>query len=239
MVRILKLAALVLLGAAVHASAALAGSEVAREYTLGQSVPLDEEDLRNITAQVMRDHPILASAPGVKYASAQRSVRSTDIATIIYFPHTETAGVRQAFQVRCDRALSDSQWRCANPEIRRYLRLEQQEFEVRITGPIPNDAALAVIQASRQLARDRSPSGGPLYGTAIQVLPYGDGSYLVAWGTPEGYAQLAIRARIRSGGNPARPEDWQLVIFEPDEPDEPEAADAGQGTTTDSVTLQR
>src|SRR5262245_31754481 len=79
-----------------------APAESAREdYSLNDPVPLDESDLRSITLQVMQKYPMLSSSPGVKFASAQRSVRSTDIASIVYYPHTARAGIKQAFQVRC------------------------------------------------------------------------------------------------------------------------------------------
>lgn len=193
----------------------LAADASHESYILGQPVTLDEDDLGSITLQVMKKYPLLASSPGIKAVSAQRSVRSTDIASIIYFPHTESSGLKQAFQVRCVRHISDEHWACDEVEIRRYLKLESQDFEVRVTGDISTDAALAVIQASRGLAREQSREHPLACETAIQILPDGDGSYLVGWGAANGQGACTVRARLKHGGNPLRVEGWQTTVFEP------------------------
>jgi len=193
-----------------------AGEASSTEYRPGEAVPLDEADLRDITLQVMQRSPLLSSAPGIKFATAQRSMRSTDIASVLYFPHSESAGVKQAFLVRCVRSVADKPWSCERPEIRRYLRLDSQNFEVRVMGAISTEGALALIDASREMARAKSPAGAPALETAVMISPDGFNSrYLVTWGTPEGYQELAFWAHLRGDANPARPESWELSVFDP------------------------
>ena len=186
-------------------------------YSLGDSVPLDDSELRAITLQVLEKNPLLSSSPGIKSASAQRSVRSTDIASIIYYPHTESAGVKQAFQVRCLRTMPNKLWTCSEVEIRRYLRLESQDFEVRVTGNFGTDVALALIEATRGTAQANATGGSGNPETAIMIHPEGDG-YMVAWGSPEGYLELLVKAELRDDGNPAKPDDWQASFWEPKDP---------------------
>lgn len=184
------------------------------EYSLGESVPLSEADLQNITLQVMQKNPLLSSAPGIKLASAQRSVRSTDIASIVYFPHAESNGIKQAFQVRCLRQAPGDVWMCGDVRLRRYLQLASQEFEVRVTADIASEVALALIEATRETVQASSTGRTAIPETAIMILPDGNG-YLVSWGSPEGQEALTVRAQLRDDGNPANPEDWQTRMFEP------------------------
>lgn len=189
-----------------------------KDYQLGDTVPLDQADLASITAQVLQKHSLVSSAPGIKFAHAQRSVRSIDIASVIFLPHTESSGVKQAFQVRCVRQMPETRWTCEDPEIRRYLRLGSQDFEVRVSGGITNDGALALIEASRRFMVT-TPSS--VYDTVIQVLPDGDGSLLVSWGTHAGSQELVMRAHLRTGSDQAQPENWQIRPFEPRGPRTP------------------
>jgi hypothetical protein len=163
---------------------------------------------------VMQKNPLLSSSPGIKFASAQRSVRSRDIASIVYFPHVESAGIKQAFQVRCTRQVPNEQWVCDDAEIRRYLRLDSQDFEVRVTANIGTEPALALIQATRATVQASRTGGSAIPQTAIMILPDGN-DYLVTWGSPEGYQELIVKGHLRDGGDPARPEDWQTRMFEP------------------------
>jgi len=184
------------------------------EYSFGDSVPLSEEDLRDITGQVLARNPLLSSSPGIKYAGAQRSVRSIDIANIIYYPHAESAGSKQAFQVQCRRQIPIESWTCGDAKIRLYLQLETQDFELRVTGGIGSEEALALISATRDAlqadAKDRSNTPQ----TAVMIIPYYD-SYLVTWGSSEGYQELIMQARLSEGGDPANPNDWQVNIYVP------------------------
>jgi len=190
-----------------------AGEVSSADYSLGDSVPLDESELRKITVQLLEKNPLLSSSPGIKFSSAQRSVRSTDIADIIYYPHAESAGIKQAFQVQCWRQMPKESWTCGEAEIRRYLQLESQDFEVRVTGGIGSEEALALIQATRGTVQARATDGSVIPETAIRIFPK-VGWYLVTWGSPEGYQELAVEAHLRDDGNPAEPEDWQTSIFE-------------------------
>ena len=191
-----------------------AGEASSTAYSLGDSVPLDESELRRITLQVLEKNPLLSSSPGIKAASAQRSVRSTDIADIIYYPHAESAGIKQAFQVQCRRQMPNEMWTCGEAEIRRYLQLESQVFEVRVTGDIGSEEVLALIQASRGTVQASATDRSVIPETAIMIFSEGD-RYLVTWGSPKGYQELAVEAHLRDDGNPAVPEDWQTSIFEP------------------------
>lgn len=194
-----------------------AGEASYTEYSPGDSVPLDESDLQEITLQVMQKNPLLSSSPGVKFVSAQRSVRSSiDIASIVYFPHAESAGIKQAFQVRCERQAPNELWMCGDVEIRRYLQLGSQEFEVRVKGDIGTEAALALIEATRRTVQASLTGGSVIPETAIMILPDGNG-YLVTWGSPEGHQELTVKGHLRDGGNPAKPEDWQTRMFEPND----------------------
>ena len=214
MVRFSATFTLVLILAAAGVSLVAAEETPAAEYTVGNSVPLDDNDLHTITVQVLERNPLLSSSPGIKYASAQRSVRSTDIADIIYHPHAETAGIKQAFQVQCQRQGSQP-WACDSVMIRRYLALDSQDFQVRIIGDLESEEAQALIQATRQTVQSSTAGGSAVPDTAIMIFPEGD-SYIVTWGRPEGYQDLSVEARLAQGGDPANPEDWQASIFVPE-----------------------
>ena len=184
------------------------------DHSPGDMVPLDESELRAITLQVMEKNPLLASSLGIKHASAQRSVRSVDVADVIYYPHADSAGIKEAFQVQCRRQAPVKKWTCGDAEIRRYLQLETQDFEVRVTGAIGFKEALALIQATRGTVQASETDGSAIPETAILIWQEGD-TFLVTWGSPEGYQELAVEAHLRDGGNPTEPEDWQTSIFEP------------------------
>ena len=191
-----------------------AGAASSTDYSLGDSVPLDDSELRTITLQVLEKNPLLSSSPGIKFSSAQRSVRSTDVAFIIYHPHSESAGVKQAFQVQCHRQVPSESWTCGELKIRRYLQLDSQDFEVRVTGGIESKKALVLIQATRGTVQASATNDSVIPETAIIVFPEND-KFLVSWGSPEGYQELSVEAHLKEGGNPANPDDWQTSIFEP------------------------
>ena len=201
---LLPLSALIAL-ALLHGPRARA-DEQSSERQKDEYVPLSQEDLRSITAQVMAEQPLLSSSPGIKYAEASRW-RSEDSATVIYHPHSESAGIQQAFQVECTRQVPDTAWTCADAEIRRYLALDSQEFDVRVTGPIGSGAALALIEASRKLlpARVARPSDVP--DTAMKLSSYDDGATVI-WVNFEGNSYLMVEGQLAEGGDPTRPDDW-------------------------------
>ena len=182
--------------------------------SIGENVPLDENDLRMITLQVLEKHPLLASSPGIKAAEAYRADRSTVQAHVIYYPHVESAGIKQAFQVVCQRPIPEHAWSCFLVEIRRYLWLETQDFEVRVKGDIGHDAALALIQATRSTAQAGTTDGAEVPDTAIMVIPTGN-HYVVVWGSDDGMGGVTVAAWLRKGGNPATSEDWRSRILEP------------------------
>jgi len=138
--------------ALLAARAVIAGELPQADYSLGDSVPLDDSELGAITLQALERNPLLSSSPGIKFASAQRSARSIDIADVVYHPHSDSAGIKQAFQLQCRRQMPNKLWMCGEAEIRRYLQLGTQDFEVRVTGDIEYEAALALIQATRSTA---------------------------------------------------------------------------------------
>lgn len=215
MARYFATSALLLVIAELTATPAAAEPSQA-EYSLGDPVPFSESDLQKITLQVMQRTPLLSSSPGIKFASAQRSVRSTDVAAIVYFPHAESGGIKEAFQVRCVRQAPDELWKCDDAELRRYLQLDSQNFEVRVTADVGTEEALALIQATRKTVQTSATGASVVPETAIMILQDRNG-YLVTWGSPEGYQKLMVRGHLRAGGNPAKPEDWQTRLFEPNE----------------------
>ncbi len=84
---------------------------------------------------------------------------------------------------------------------------------MRVTGDIGSDEALALIHATRRTVQASATDGAKIPETAILILSKGD-KYLVTWGSPEGYQELAVEAHLRDNGNPAEPEDWQTSIYE-------------------------
>ena len=184
------------------------------DHSLGDIIPLDENDLRVITLQVIDRNPLLASSPGIKAASAQRSVGTTDIAAIVFYPHAESAGIKYAFQVQCRRQKPGEMWACSEVQLRRYLQLESQDFEVRVVGNIGNEAALALIEATRGTALMSVSGASAIPEAAIIILPV-EGAWLVGWGSDDGQSHLDVMANFRKGGNPARAEDWETSLFQP------------------------
>lgn len=180
---------------------------------LGDPVPLSEDDLRSITMQVMQKHPLLSSSAGIKHASAQRSVRSIDIASLVYFPHAESNGMKYAFELRCLRQAPAVEWVCEEPDLRRYLKLESQDFEVRISVGVRTEVALALIEATRATVEASRRSGAAMANTAIHISR-DSRSYVVSWGSPEGYPKEMVRAQLKNDGSPARPEDWRTAMLE-------------------------
>ena len=192
----------------------VAGEAPETDYSLEDAVPLDDSDLRAITLQLLDRNPLLASSPGIKFASAQRSDRSTDIASIVYQPHAESAGIKQAFLAQCQRQRPNKSWTCGDLKLRRYLQLDSQDFEVRVVGDVGAEVALALIQATRGTAQASATGGAGVPETAILIFPEGD-NYLVTWGSPEGNQKLAVKARLRDGGRPTEPEAWETSVWEP------------------------
>jgi len=188
------------------------------DYKIGDEIPLADSDLRAITLQVLESNPLVASSPGVKFAEAWRdgvsmpSGRLIDSAMIIYLPHVESGGIKQAFQVHCAREVPSEVWSCGDVEIRRYVQLDSQDFEVRVKGSLRNEEVLALIQATRATVQASTTDGSAVSYTAIIVFPRNDG-YVVSWGSPEGRGGLTVEAHLRADGNGATPEDWLTSIL--------------------------
>ena len=178
-----------------------------------ENVPLSQEDLRSITAQVMAKQPLLSSGRGIKFAEAVRVDESEEEAVVVYYPHSESAGIKEAFQVRCGRQAADMPWACEDARIRRYLTLDTQDFEVRITGPIESNAAIALIEATRKVLPLVTDEGFAVPDTVTQVCSYDD-SASVVWGSSKGNASLLMQGRLAEGGDPAKPDDWIVHRFD-------------------------
>ena len=192
---------------------AMANAEEASSagYSFGDDVPLDESDLQDITLEVLKENPVLSSSPGIKYAEATRARGSTDMAGVIFYPHVESAGIKQAFQVNCSRHEPDHSWKCDPVTLRRYLQLDSQDFEVRVKGDIGFVEALALIQATRKTVQASASDNSITSKTAIMIYPDNVG-YRITWGSVEGYQEITVRAHVRDGGNPSIAEDWQANI---------------------------
>lgn len=195
-------------------SAPAADESAADDFEINDEIPLTEHDLEQITALVLAEHPLLASSPGIKWAGAWRSVRSIDGATVIYHPHAEYAGFKQAFEAHCDRQAPVRTWTCDYVKIRRYLQLENQDWEVRVTHEMDIDMALALIEATRTALHATATDISAIPGTVILIAGYGDG-YRVAWGNEDGYGELGMAAYLGEDGDPAQPGDWQVSLIPP------------------------
>jgi len=185
-----------------------AASRSSDDHSETDNVPLNQEDLRDITAQVMAKHPLLSSSPGIKYAEATRIDRwSEDVADVIYFPHFESAGIKEAFQVGCSRKIPNTAWTCEDATIRRYLALDTQDYEVRVRGSISSNAAIALIEATRKVLPVRTADISDVPNTAMTLSSYDD-SGIVSWVNFEGRSHLMVKGWLAEGGDPTRPEDW-------------------------------
>lgn len=192
----------------LHSPWVSADSRSFDDHSETDNVPLSQEDLRDITAQVLAKHPLLSSSPGIKYAEATRIYRwSEDVADVIYYPHSESAGIKEAFQVGCTRKIPSTAWTCEDATIRRYLAMVTQDFEVRVTGLISSDAAIALIEATRKVLPVRAADSSDVPDTAMKLSSYDD-SATVTWVNFEGRSHLIVKGRLTEGGDPTRPEDW-------------------------------
>lgn len=180
-----------------------------------ETVPLPEDERQQITISLLERYPLLASSPGVKAADASPSgcPATSEVTVVIFYPHSEHHGIKEAFEALCERVYPHKAWMCDRVTIRRYLQLASQDFEVRVKAKITSEAALALIEGSRRdlQATVIDESGRP--DTAIIIMPHKNGSYRITWGTPEGYAKLTMLAQLMEGGDPANPEDWHANIF--------------------------
>lgn len=201
-----------LAGLSLTFAAPAVAEDVRTAVEIGDTVPLQASDLRAITTQVLDANPELASSPGIKFAEAYRSARSADFADVIFYPHTDTGGIKQAFQVGCSRSSSDQPWNCEAAEIRRYLQVENQDFEVRVTGDIGSEEALAVVEATR--------ANLPLYlegGTAdlcqAIILRPAEIGYKLQWACKSRHSALFMHAISIAGADTKETHAWQVSEY--------------------------
>lgn len=181
----------------------------------GDAVLLTDADLTEITLRVLEARPMLSSSPGIKAADAYRAYPSGDSASVIFFPHADSGGVKQAFQVQCERDVPDGAWRCPYIGIRRYMQVEGQDFETRVRAGIGSDVARTLIDATRSVARAGAAPASPPLDTAIMIIEVTD-HFLVAWGSGDGQYSVSVQARLRQGGNPRDAQDWETVLEQTD-----------------------
>lgn len=182
-----------------------------KEIAPGEDMPLDDGDRRAITLEILKAHPLLSASPGIKYVEASRGFRSSDDATVIFHPHAETGGIKNAYEAQCERAVPGGAWSCPVVQIRRYIKLDSQDFEVRVKGNLNLEGVLAVIEATRELAQASVLDGSGILDTATIVFP-ANGGYVVSWRNKEWKGQSSVEAHLRNGGSPANPNDWQVQL---------------------------
>lgn len=196
----------------LHGPSVAADDKFAGDHRRPESVPLSRSELRDISAQVMAKQPLLSSSPGIKVADASR-VWGEDFASVIWHPHSEEAGIKRAFQVECARKPPNKTWDCADARIRRYLALDTQDYEVRVTGPIGFSAAMALIEASRQVLPLVADDGIAVPDTVRNISSFDDGANVV-WVDFEGGSSILIAGQLAEGGDPAQPDDWIVNRFD-------------------------
>ncbi len=182
-------------------------------------VDLDQNELQLITMEVLKAHPLLSASPGIKHVDATRAFSMPDdaetkspslvMANVIFYPHVETGGIKQAFQAHCQREISNKAWSCPVVEIRRYVRLDSQDYEVRVKGDLDLAGIQAVIEATRQPAAAIALKRSEVADTAIGLFSCGAG-YRVSWGHKIGMGTVGLEARLRTKGDPADPDDWKV-----------------------------
>jgi hypothetical protein len=186
-----------------------------------ESIALDDADLRAITLQVLEKNPMLASSPGIKFASAHRGFRirspngivgTSDIADVVFYPHAESGGIKYAFHVQCQRHDPSDMWECGNANLRRYVQLDSQDFELRVVSNIGIGVVHALVEATRTTAQAGASIGSAVPQAAILVGAE-NGGYLVSWGNDQGHQSVMVQAHLKKGGNPAVPEDWLTEIL--------------------------
>src|SRR5262245_23488725 len=202
------------------AMAATAEEFVPPEMRPDYKVPLTDEDLKAITLDLLQHFPMLASSPGIKYAEAHRlyyiernGPASKEVAAdVIFYPHAESAGIKYALQAYCQRGLAAGPWDCHTAEIRRYVKLDSQDFEVRVTGTLDLAGIQAVIAATRPLAAGAITKGSGIADTAVGVFE-ANGGYVVSWSTKDNMGGSAVEAHLLDGGDPANPDDWTVQFL--------------------------
>jgi hypothetical protein len=114
-----------------------AGAQEPLAPTFDELAPLPEDERQQITLSLLDRYPLLSASPGVKDAwSSPARPGVTEGTVVIYYPHSEHHGIKEAFEAHCGRTYPEPTWTCDHVEIRRYLQLTSQDWEVRVRGEI-------------------------------------------------------------------------------------------------------
>jgi len=182
--------------------------------------PLPENERQQITLSLIQRYPDLAASPGIKAASAAPVNPPGEHGfvgiTVIYHPHAERLGVKEAYEAHCLREYptTDTTWTCEDVTIRRYLQLSTQDWEVRVRANISAESAMALIEGSRRDLQSSTRDVSSLPNTAIMIVPHVNGDYRITWGAPDGRAKLTMLAHLSQGGDPENSEHWHATLFE-------------------------
>jgi hypothetical protein len=194
----------------------VAGADDPIDLVIAEAVPLPEHELRQITVALTQRYPQLAGSPGVKasslYSGGPSGPGTTVASSIVYYPHTESRGIKEAFEALCRRTYPSSDWTCDEVRIRRYLQIESQRFEVRVLAGITAAVAVALIEGSRRELLAGATDRSAVPATAVLITEHHEqrGQYFVTWGTPEGESMLTMLAQLAAGGDPERSADWRV-----------------------------
>ena len=80
---------------------------------------------------------------------------------------------------------------------------------MRVSGNLDIAGIQAVVEATRQPAAAVGLQFSEVADTASSIFACSDG-YIVSWGDKNGQGRIGLEARLRAGGNPAEPADWQV-----------------------------
>ena len=173
--------------------------------------PLPDSERRQIMLDLLDDYPELASSPGIKHAVAPVDREGRVGIRAVFHPHAESHGIKEAYTASCAWEHSSQTWNCYAIEDRKYLTLPSQDFEVRVIGDIPADAAFAVIDASRRDLERILPDYPDRPDTATVIRAWNEG-FGIAWGTEDGATELGMTVQLSEGGDPTNPDDWRAYI---------------------------
>lgn len=174
-------------------------------------VKLEASDLDAITMDIVARYPILSASPGIKYAQGLQMYPSGVSARVIFFPHSESRGVKNAIQAHCRRESPGAPWSCPSVESRRYVELDTQDFEVRVVGDIDLDGVLALADATRALAMAALPN---IRVDTLMVIYPMNGGFLVGWGSLSHREAVSVQATLKAGGNAANADDWSAFLLD-------------------------
>jgi len=203
LLRLLLISATVLVWTAAEAdSSGRASVEVA---------PLADHERRQITLDLLDQYPELASSPGIKQAVAPVDRDGRIGIRVIFHPHAESHGIKEAYTASCAWEHLSHTWNCYAVEDRKYLTLPSQDFEVRVIGDIPADAAFAIIDASRR-DLERILSEDPDRPDTATVIRRNKEDFGIAWATEDGATSLGMIVQLLEDGDPTISGDWHAYI---------------------------